>query len=76
MDQSEPGMGGEDRRDARETTHAERVLTIEEAEALVSAGTHAWDIDDAGNRFVRELEAQAKALPNNEGVMLEDVRGA
>ena len=59
-----------------ETTHAERVLTIEEAEALVSAGTHAWDIDDAGNRFVRELEAQAKALPNNEGVMLEDVRGA
>jgi len=54
------------------TTHAERVLTIEEAEALVSAGTHAWDIDDAGNRFVRELEAQAKALPNNEGVMIEE----
>jgi hypothetical protein len=55
-----------------ETTHAERVLTIEEAEALVSAGTHAWDIDDAGNRFVRELEAQAKALPNGEGVMIEE----
>jgi hypothetical protein len=54
------------------TTHAERVLTIEEAEALVSAGTHAWDIDDSGNRFVRELEAQAKALPNNEGVMIEE----
>ena len=61
---------------ATETTHAERTLTIEEAEALVSAGTHAWDIDEAGNRFVRELEAQAKALPNGEGVMLEDVRGA
>jgi len=60
-----------------QTTHAERTLTIEEAEALVSAGTHAWDIDDAGNRFVRELEAQAsKSLPNGEGVMLEDVRGA
>ena len=59
-----------------ETTTAERTLTIEEAEALVQAGTHAWDIDKAGNRFVRELEAQAKALPNGEGVMLEDVRGA
>ena len=57
------------------TTHAERVLTIEEAEALVSAGTHAWDIDDAGNRFVRELEAQAKALPNNEGVMIGERAG-
>jgi len=59
-----------------QTTHAERILTIEEAEALVQAGTHAWDIDKAGNRFVRELEAQAKASPNGEGVMLEDVRGA
>jgi hypothetical protein len=56
-------------------TTAERVLTIEEAEALVSAGTHAWDVDDAGNRFVRELEAQAKALPNGEGVMIEERAG-
>jgi len=73
-----PADAQEEETASQETTHAERVLTIEEAEALVSAGTHAWDIDDAGNRFVRELEAQAqaKALPNGEGVMLEDVRGA
>lgn len=55
-----------------QTTTAERVLTIEEAEALVQAGTHAWDIDETGNRFVRELERNAqKALPNGEGVMIE-----
>lgn len=58
------------------TTTAERVLTIEEAEALVQAGTHAWDIDDSGNRFVRELERNAQqgaadeiALADNGGVM-------
>jgi hypothetical protein len=53
-----------------QTTHAEREITLAEAQALVDAGTHEWAEDDTGARFVREVDAGTR-LPNGEGVMVD-----
>jgi len=43
-------------------------VTMEQAEALVSSGTHEW-VEEDGKRHIRKIEGGAR-LPNNEGIML------
>lgn len=54
------------------TTTAERPLTIDEAQALVDAGSHEW-VEDGADRWVREIEQAAQQGADE--IMLADGQG-